>query len=608
MGLVAAGLGLLLYVNTLGHQYCLDDFSVIGENWITKGGLKNIGLIFSSEYRAGYWAFPGSLYRPLSMLVFAIQWQLSPDNPFLGHFTNLILYALTGWLLWITWRRILYKYSPLLPALGLLFFIAHPVHTEAVANIKSLDEILAFLFGIWSLYMLWQYLERKDKKWLFGSLGVYALALFSKESAITYLAVYPAVLYFFGDKSLKESLRMAAWYLIPAALFLLIRQVALGGQAYAETISPIDNFIVMADGPGQRLASACMMAFRYMQTLVVPFPLSSDLGYAQYKVVTFSDWRAIAGILMLLGMAAGIGMQWSRKSAGVFFALCFLVYFSISSNLFLLIGTSYAERTLYAPAFGFCFFLAWFLLKLAKISVDPNESLSTHIRNPNRKGKLVWGIGGSIIIIYSLLTLMRNPAWQDSYTLYKTDLATAPNSARLNYLLGLEVMKKGRNLETGEVTDFPKVKEAIQYYTQSITLFPENADALSSRGQAYSAIKQYNLSYVDYRAALAYRPNDDRVLSNLGFIYFNRNQLDSAEYVFRKAIEYNPRFIDARRNLGAVLATNKNFAGAIEIWKAGLQYDPGNATLIQYIRDAYRELGDLSAVKVWDEKLKSISK
>ncbi|MBL7780118.1 MAG: tetratricopeptide repeat protein, partial [Saprospiraceae bacterium] len=46
VGLLAAALGFILYANTLGHQYTLDDFSAIKENWVTKGGLKNLGIIF----------------------------------------------------------------------------------------------------------------------------------------------------------------------------------------------------------------------------------------------------------------------------------------------------------------------------------------------------------------------------------------------------------------------------------------------------------------------------------------------------------------------------------------------------------------------------------
>jgi hypothetical protein len=166
VGLAAAALGFILYANTLGHLYTLDDFSIIKSNWITKGGLKNIGLIFSTEYRFGSWNSVGSLYRPIPLTMFALEWQLSPDNPTLGHVLNALFYALTGWVLWNTWRRILVNYPPALVAITVLVFMAHPVHTEVVANIKSRDEILALLFSTLTLRAIWEYIDTDDLKWV----------------------------------------------------------------------------------------------------------------------------------------------------------------------------------------------------------------------------------------------------------------------------------------------------------------------------------------------------------------------------------------------------------------------------------------------------------
>ena len=125
VGLAASILGFLLYANTLGHQYTLDDFSIIKSNWITKGGLKNIGLIFSTEYRFGSWNSVGSLYRPIPLTMFTLEWQLSPDNPMLGHVLNALFYALTGWVLWTTWRRVLVDHPPVLAAIAVQIGRAH---------------------------------------------------------------------------------------------------------------------------------------------------------------------------------------------------------------------------------------------------------------------------------------------------------------------------------------------------------------------------------------------------------------------------------------------------------------------------------------------------
>jgi len=167
-GALIALLGFGLYANTLGHDFALDDFSAIKENRIVKKGLKEMTTLWTTHYRYGYWNSAGELYRPLPLTMFAAEWQMSPDNPFIHHFVNIFLYALTGWLLFLTLFKIFRK-RWLLALLGTAFFIAHPVHTEIVANIKSRDEILAFLFFVVSLNWIWSYVQKDKIGYLVGA-------------------------------------------------------------------------------------------------------------------------------------------------------------------------------------------------------------------------------------------------------------------------------------------------------------------------------------------------------------------------------------------------------------------------------------------------------
>lgn len=595
-GLLTAALGFVLYVNTFGFYYTLDDFSSIKDNWVVKGGLKNLGIIFSTEYRFGTWNSPGSLYRPIPLSMFALEWQLSPDKPFISHFMNVALYALTGWVLWITWRRVLSGYPAALTAMAVLFFMAHPVHTEVVCNIKSRDEIMSFLFGMMALYSIWRYLENEKKEWMAAALLSFTVAMFSKEGAIMFIFLYPLTMWFFTEKPLGQIMRISAWMVAPAAIFLLVRHNVLAAQPYDEVYSILDNFMVGAKNSAERLASAFMMCGRYLWVLIFPHPLVCDMGYPQVTPVGFNDWRAVLGFLVYAVMGVWALMNFRKKHILSYAIFFYLICFSLFSNVFFLIGTSYGERLQYMPSFGFVLALAWGISRFFNIQ-DLND-----IWNPDGKGSKVWTIAGIILALYALKTVTRNPAWENSATLYASDLPNSPNCAKLNYHNALEVARVAMDEKTGVVKDKEGLEKAVECYSKCIKLYPEYHDAFGGRGIAYFRLGQYDKAFDDYQVSLKYRPNNAPVLSNMGYIYFMRGQLDKAEEVYKESIKYDPRFVDARRNLGAVLAMKKNFNEAIEQWQEGLKYDPNNATLLFYIGSAYKDMGKPEEAQPWLDK------
>lgn len=616
-GLVAAALGFVLYANTFGHDYTLDDFSAIKENWVVKGGLKNIGLIFSTEYRYGAWSSPGSLYRPIPLTFFAWEWGAADGKPWLGHVMNVLTYAATGWVMWITWRRILAAYTPVLAVLAVLLFVAHPVHTEVVANIKSRDEILALLFGNLALYAIWRYFAGQRSGWLVVAALLYGVGLFSKESAILFIPLFPLAIWFFTDKSIAENLKVTAIMLVPALFFLLVRKLVLDAQPFQEAFSPLDNFIVAAPNTASRLASALMMCWEYLRTLLLPHPLVSDRGYPQFKPVTFTDWRAWAGLLLYGSASVWALLNLGRRHLLSFAILWYMATFALYSNVLFTIGTSYGERLLYAPSFGFALALAWLLTKLIPKNAEGMPNITA-----------IWSVAAVLLVLYGGKTMLRNPAWKDSLSLYDADIVHSPNCAKLNYHRALEQVKQGIDEPTSIVKDTNWVNRGIASYDKSIALFPAYHDAYGSRGLAFFRYSQTAAAACrnqqtpdlvcpparelearamrDYRLSIKHRANSASVLSNMGFIYFSRGQLDSAEVVYRESIKHDPRFADARRNLGAVLATRRNFAAAIEQWQEGLKYEPKNATLYFYIGSAYRDMGQPDKSQRWFEQAYAI--
>ena len=162
----------LLYYQATTFGYVLDDQIVITDNNFTKKGFAGIGDLLTTESMTGYFGeqknlVQGNRYRPLSLITFAMEYDMFGGlNPSVSHWINILFYALTGLLLFRV-LSMMFRKRPesfwwlAIPFLTSLFFIAHPIHSEAVANIKGRDEILALLFSLATLYGALRYMDKQ---------------------------------------------------------------------------------------------------------------------------------------------------------------------------------------------------------------------------------------------------------------------------------------------------------------------------------------------------------------------------------------------------------------------------------------------------------------
>jgi tetratricopeptide (TPR) repeat protein len=179
-------LALFIYANTSKHEYTWDDQLVIHQNEATVQGLDGLGTIWTSYA----YLKDRKIYRPIPQSFQAILWEIAPNQPFLPHLLNILLYSLCC----VSFYLLLRKYFPFvqdwLLFLVLVLFSLHPVHSEVVANCKSLDEILSLLFTLWALSCL---KGMQLKNYLFATF-FFILALLSKISAITILPVFAVII------------------------------------------------------------------------------------------------------------------------------------------------------------------------------------------------------------------------------------------------------------------------------------------------------------------------------------------------------------------------------------------------------------------------------
>ena len=130
-----------LYGNTLFHDYALDDFIVITGNSYTKQGIKGIGDILTHDAFVGAYGealeLTGGRYRPLSIVMFAVEYEIFGLNPFFGHFFNVLFFAFVCCFVLLLMSRLFVDKNNWIAFVIALLFASHPIHTEVVANIKT---------------------------------------------------------------------------------------------------------------------------------------------------------------------------------------------------------------------------------------------------------------------------------------------------------------------------------------------------------------------------------------------------------------------------------------------------------------------------------------
>ncbi len=565
----------LLYGNTLSNGYVLDDFSLIKENFVVKEGVDAISTIFKTHYRYGYGFQNGSLYRPMALSIFAVEWELFPDQPWFAHLVNVLLFGFTMMMLY----RLLLKWTTQVTALiTTLLFIAHPIHTEVVANIKSLDEILAFIFLILMLKTAHDYNDSLKKTHLLQSLFLFFLALLTKESAITFIAVVPLSFYFFKDESAKKSLQKVLPYLLVLIPYFTIRYNVLGSLTSKAPVTVIDNMLLGIESTGNILATKVYLLGFYCYQLLVPLSLSSDYSIQAIEVVTPSNPLFIVSLLLIVGLLI-VAITQLKKKTILGFAIAFaIITFSISSNIFFTIGTHFGERLLFIPSLGFCLIVAVFMQKL----IDRKKLKPVGI-----------GILSILLLGYSYKTISRNTDWKSDFSLYSADLKKNPNSARLNYSLGLEVMKEKALMAQNAQDQQRFYKEAEELLLKAVELYPTYSDAYANLGLLKYRTKQFPEAEKFYLKAIELNPSNAIALSNLGAIYFEMKQYEAAKNVYQNALKANPNMADANTNMGATLATLGQLKASIPYFEKAAELDPNNPQIYYFLGITHKNLGNI---------------
>ncbi|MDB5301189.1 MAG: protein O-mannosyl-transferase, partial [Phycisphaerales bacterium] len=141
--LSVAIVAVLVYLITLHGTFIYDDAWVILKNWRVT---HDWGKIWTTPYAL---RGPDRLWRPLTLLTFAIEYRIHGATAWPYHLINIVLHAGVSVAVVALGRKLA---GPRAGWIAGALFAVHPVHVEAVAGIVGRAELmctLATLVGLW---------------------------------------------------------------------------------------------------------------------------------------------------------------------------------------------------------------------------------------------------------------------------------------------------------------------------------------------------------------------------------------------------------------------------------------------------------------------------
>jgi protein O-mannosyl-transferase len=595
-----------LYVQSVNHDYTLDDHKVIDQNSLTTTGLAGIPTILKTDYwyGSGNDELRGPIYRPTSLLLYAIVWEFSPNNPHAYHFINVLLYALTCLTLFSVLCK-LFKQNLLLSLICTLFYAAHPIHTEVVNNIKSVDEILCFLFALLSIRSLLAYSSSKSIQFIIWGGVCFFLSLLSKETGVAFLLIIPLVLFFFSENFKKSILSVTILLISITICWLVIRAIVFRdlNQNIITATSPLNNTLYAAPDVSSRYATAFYILLRYVVLLLFPHPLTSDYNFAQIKIQDIGDPGAILGVIFYGAIGIYAILNFKKKNIITFGILFYLLSLAPVSNIFFLGGSSMAERFLYIPSLGFCLIIAYFIVKLSK--AETNRASYTNFKVFFGTYTSVLSLAFAIMLLYSIKTFSRSKDWKDTLTIYSRDIQVSPNSATANELLGNSLIRRTAT-STNHQNRLDTLNLAKQYLKRALEIAPGFFYASSNLGYVYLIENNADSAYIFLSEGVKHGPNDINLNNNLGSSLLILKRYDEAIKVFSHLLSLNPKFEAGYTNLTSAYLSKGDNNNALLYSLKLIAINPSNPKPYYQAGQIYRTQGDMQRAQEYFNKATSL--
>jgi len=426
---------LLASLSSLGNGFALDDVPVLQERARLHTLQDPISLL-----RTAYWQIPpdDTLWRPLGLLSFAMQWVVGGGAPVVFHAVSIALYVAVCLMVLALARAVLLPAGAL--AAGLVFAV-HPVHVESTGNVVGQLELWVALGSV-SACVLYLRARREGPLSAITIAAVlicFAFSLGMKEHAVLLplflIALELTVLREAPPISPEGRARVRMLFGLFAALALLwisVRSDIVGGLAGDRPHQAIQGL-----GVAERSWVMLGLLPEIGRLFVWPARLYADYSPQFVTIHRAPGVAHLPGVLMLIGYVGALGWSWRRDRALALGLVWIPLALALVANIVVPTGILLAERTLFLATVGMALVTGAAVTKLEGAVVRASPTTRT----------LVLACGLSLVALGAAHSAERQHVWKDNESLVVSLVVDAPLNFRGHYWLGDELLRRGRLAE-----------------------------------------------------------------------------------------------------------------------------------------------------------------
>ncbi|HSU55184.1 MAG TPA: tetratricopeptide repeat protein [Candidatus Dormibacteraeota bacterium] len=486
----------LAYLPILPGSFIMDDQKLIhGDNPISTGKLSAASVWFQQDF-------------PLSTVGFWLQRLAWADNPAGYHVINLLLHALSAFLLW----RLLAELRIPGAWLAAALFAVHPVCVNSVARIAELKNTLSlpfFLLSLWA-YLRYDYTRLHPQAhlskqptnspplqigwvkggpalrsafgggggegptshaptlWYLLSFLAFIFALFAKSSVVMLpVCLLLCVAWQRRTLAARDLLHISPHFVVAFAFGLM----SIWFQKNQALLAPLETQTLWT-----RLATAGHVFWFYLGKALLP--LNLNLVYPRWHIT-----QSLLSLLPLLLAGLALGTAWTfRRTWGRPLLLgigCFAIALFPAYGLFdaqFMANWQVSDHLQYLPLTAIAALGGAFIYRVPSVLV-----------------RRIAGIG--IVSAFVFLTFQRAGVFSSEERLLRDSIGKNPAAWSAQNDLGCILAQR------------QQIPEAIAHFEESLRAKPDFAEAHANLGQALAMGRQFEAAEQHFQTALLVQPN-----------------------------------------------------------------------------------------------------